>query len=210
MDQSMNNESLNPDAPFSLMDPGEQRRRLTMLNLSHMAPLTRYIDEIKQEETTKRFIPDFDPCDGGIYAKGLFLLDSPDKATVASGFVSRNNMDYASKNLCVLLKRAGIDRCNTLIWNLTPWMLADNEKPITDRAFLLLERFIKLLCQLQVVILIGDQVRSSGLKVYRIAKTQIIPTPYPFIGTFNMRDDAKEDVLKTFLRVAEILDNQSR
>jgi hypothetical protein len=205
----MNNESLNPNAPFSLMDPGEQRRRLAMLNLPHMAPLTRYIGETKQVESTERFIPNFDPCDGGIYAKSLFLLDSPDQATVASGFVSRNNMDYASKNLCVLLKRAGIDRCNTLIWNLTPWMLADNEEPITDRAFLSLERLIKLLSQLRVVILIGDQVRSSGLKVKRITKTQIIPTRYPFIGTFNMRDDAKEDVLKTFLRAAEILDNQS-
>lgn len=209
MDQSMSNESLNPDAPFSLMDPGEQRRRLAMLNLPHMALLTRYIGEIKQEESVERFIPDFDPCDGGIYAKVLFLLDSPDQATVRSGFVSRNNMDYASKNLCVLLRRAGIDRCNTLIWNLTPWMLADNEDPITDRAFLLLERLIKLPTQLRVIVLIGDRVRSSGLKVKRIAKTQIIPTRYPFIGTFNMRDDAKEDVLKTFLRVAEILDNQN-
>ena len=116
----MNDESLNPDAPYSLTDPGEQRRRLALLDLPHMVPLTRYLGEIK-----------------------------------------------------------------------------------------LLERLIKLLSQLRVVILIGDQVRSTGLKVKRIAKTQIIPTPYPFISTFNMRDDAKEDVLRTFVSVAEILDNQN-
>jgi hypothetical protein len=144
----MNDESLNPDTPYSLTDPGEQRRRLALLNLPHMVPLTRYLGEIKQEESAERFIPNFDPCDGGIYAKGLFLLDSPDHATVESGFVSRNNMDYASRNLCVLMKRAGIDRRNTLIWNLTPWMLADTEEPITDKAFLLFERLIKLLSQL--------------------------------------------------------------
>jgi len=173
-----------------------------------MAPLTRYIDEIKQEEGTERFIPNFDPCDGGIHAKGLFLLDSPDRAMVVSGFVSRNNMDYASRNLCVLMKRAGIDRRDTLIWNLTPWKLIDNEEPITDRAFLLLERLIMLLSQLRAVILIGDQVRSRGLNVKRITKSQIIPTRYPFISTFNMRDDAKEDVLKTFLKVASLFEDQ--
>jgi hypothetical protein len=205
----MNDESLNPDAPYSLTDPREQRRRLALLKLPHMAPLTRYLGEIKQEEGEKRFIPNFDPCDGGIYAKGLFLLDSPNHASIISGFVSRNNMDYASKNLCILMTRAGIDRRDTLIWNLTPWKLADTEEPISDIAFILLEQLRKLLPQLSVVILIGDQVRSTGLKVKRIAKTQILSTRYPFIGTFNMRDDAKEDVLKTFIRVAEMLDNQS-
>lgn len=206
----MSNGSLNPDTPYSLTDPGEQRRRLTMLNLPHLVPLTRYLGEIKKEESTERIIPNFDLCDGGIYAKGLFLLDSPDNAAIASGFVSRNNMDYASRNLCVLMGRAGIDRCNTLIWNLTPWKLADNEEPITDKAFLFLERLIVLLSQLRVVILLGDQVRSTGLRLKRITKARIIPTRYPFISTFNMREDAKEDILRTFVRVAEILDNQSR
>jgi hypothetical protein len=68
---------------------------------------------------------------------------------------------------------------------------------------------ISKLKQLSVVILIGDQVRSTGLKMKRVAKTQIIPTRYPFIGTFNMRDDAKEDVLRTFVRVAEMLNIQN-
>jgi len=167
----MNDESLDPDAPYSLTELGEQRRRLTLLNLPHMMPLTRYLGEIKRDEGAERFIPDFDPCDGGIYAKGLFLLDSPDSATVKSGFVSRNNLDYASRNLCVLMKRARIDRRYTLIWNLTPWKLADTEEPVTDKAFFLLERLIRLLSQLSVVVLIGDQVRSTGLKVKRIAKT---------------------------------------
>ncbi len=204
----MKDELPNPNAPYSLMDQREQSRRLAMLNLPHMAPLPRYIDEIKQEEGPERFIPNFDPCDGGIHAKGLFLLDSPDRAMVVSGFVSRNNMDYASRNLCVLMKRAGIDRRDTLIWNLTPWKLINNEEPITDRAFLLLERLIMLLSQLRAVILIGDQVRSRGLNVKRITKSQIIPTRYPFISTFNMRDDAKEDVLRTFLKVASLFEDQ--
>lgn len=206
----MNEESLNPDTPYSLTEPKEQRRRLTLLNLPHMIPLTQYLEEIKREESVERFIPNFDPCDGGIYAKGLFLLDSPDSASKKSGFVSRNNLDYASKNFCVLMERAGIDRRSTLIWNLTPWKLADTEEPITDKAFLLLERLIMLLSQLCVVVLIGEQVRSTGLKVKRIAKTQIITSPYPFIGTFNMRDDCKEAILKTFVRVSEMVNNRSQ
>jgi uracil-DNA glycosylase len=204
----MNDETLNPDAPYSLTEPGEQRRRLALLNLPHMMPLTRYLEQIKQEENAERFIPNFDPCDGGINAKGLFLLDSPDSATVKSGFVSRNNMDYASRNLCILMERAGIDRRSTLIWNLTPWRLAEIEDPITYKAFLLFERLIMLLPQLCVVVLIGDRVRSAGLKLNKIAGTQTIPTPYPFIGTFNMRDDAKEAVLKTLYRIADLLNNQ--
>ena len=137
----MENESLNLDAPYSLADIEEQHRRLLLLNLPHMAPLTHYLDEIRREDGDHLTIPNFDPCDGGVNAKGLFLLDSPDYAAVGSGFVSRNNMDHASKNLCIFMQRAGIDRRDTLIWNLTPWRLTFGDDPVTDRAFSLLLYF---------------------------------------------------------------------
>jgi hypothetical protein len=134
----MDDESLNPDAPYALSDSGEQRRRLELLNQPHMAPLTRYINEIRLKENNNLPIPNFDPCDGGVYASGLFLLDFPDHSAITSGFVSRNNMDYSSRNLCVLMERAGINRRNTLIWNLTPWKITNADELVTDKAFQLI------------------------------------------------------------------------
>jgi hypothetical protein len=205
----MDDESLNPDAPYALSDSGEQRRRLELLNQPHMAPLTRYINEIRLKENNNLPIPNFDPCDGGVYASGLFLLDFPDHSAITSGFVSRNNMDYSSRNLCVLMERAGINRRNTLIWNLTPWKITNADELVTDKAFLLLEQLFKLLSNLSAIILIGDHSRSTGLRMKRITKAQIVQSPYPFIGTFNMRNDAKDAVLKTFERVAKILNNET-
>ena len=65
------------DAPYLLRDPAERVRREAMLTTPHMQPLTEYLAAIKNERGPAYEMPHFDPCDGGIGAKSLFLLEAP-------------------------------------------------------------------------------------------------------------------------------------
>lgn len=68
-----------------------------MLGLSHIAPLTEYVAKLRLRGLGE--VPDFDPLDGGIEARILFLLEKPGPMTaeggkrIGSGFISRNNDD---------------------------------------------------------------------------------------------------------------------
>jgi len=62
---------------YALGDPDEQRRRREHLRESHIAPLTDYVEQLRKTLGHNQEIPYFDPCDGGINAKLLFLLEAP-------------------------------------------------------------------------------------------------------------------------------------
>ncbi|MEO6907373.1 MAG: hypothetical protein ABI210_05745 [Abditibacteriaceae bacterium] len=50
------------DEPYALKSPDEQQRRIALLNQSHIAPLAKYLADIKAEHAEKD-LPCFDPCD---------------------------------------------------------------------------------------------------------------------------------------------------
>lgn len=111
---------MNPeDAPYALKMSDEKQRRLAMSGHPHIAPLTAYLAAIKAEHSDKE-LPSFDPCDGGINAKALFLLEAPGPKAVDSAFISRNNPDPTAQNMCGLLAEANISRRDTLLWNIVP------------------------------------------------------------------------------------------
>ena len=96
-----------------------------MLTQTHVKPLFDLAASIRAERGTECHIPDFDPYDGGVNARVLFLLEAlgPKAAgtKVSSGFVSSNNPDPTARNLWHLIYEAGILRSETLIWNIVPW-----------------------------------------------------------------------------------------
>ena len=114
------------DAPGLLKEPTERDARLKMLNAPHMKPLTDYVAALRANLGEQYHIPNFDPCDGGIQARALFLLEAPGPRAKASGFVSSNNPDPTAKNLWNLIHNAGIARTDTLIWNIVPWYVGEN------------------------------------------------------------------------------------
>lgn len=65
-------------------------------------------------------MPYFDPADGGVEARCLFLLEAPGPRAVLSGSVSRDNPDQTAENFSKFLTDAGIDRLNTVIWSTVP------------------------------------------------------------------------------------------
>ncbi len=70
-----------------------------MLDCSHLASLARYAAALRAMGRGE--VPDFDPQDGGIAARALFLFEKPGPMTIpalvgkrtGSGFISRNNDD---------------------------------------------------------------------------------------------------------------------
>lgn len=114
---------MKSDYPKSLGDAQLRAARLSMLNDSHVLPLTAFVNRIRGAERLEHRIPYFDPLDGGIEAKVLFILEAPGPKAVASGFISRNNPDESAKNLFLLLREAGFERRDTLLWNIVPWYI---------------------------------------------------------------------------------------
>lgn len=111
------------DRVRSLQYESEKAERQKLLSEPYIKSLTEFVDRIKKDRGLSYDIPYFDPCDGGIKAKVLFLLEAPGPKAVKSGFISRNNDDKSAQNMLYFLKQAGISREDTILWNIIPWYL---------------------------------------------------------------------------------------
>lgn len=139
-----------------------------------MAPLRDYVRRLRQRGLGE--IPDFDPFDGGIHARILFLLEKPGPMTsldgqrAGSGFISRNNDDATAEATYNFLLQAGIPRTLSILWNLIPaWNGVRKVTPL-ERANGLhaIDELCGLLPNLNVVVLVGRT--ASRAKAYFEAK----------------------------------------
>lgn len=78
-------------------------------------------------------MPDFDPCDGGIDARILCLLEAPGTQAVRTTFISQDNPDPTARNMRSILAEAGVPRRWIIIWNIVPWYVGTMQKirPVT-------------------------------------------------------------------------------
>src|SRR6266404_1523547 len=106
-DRRVVNENLLPDGPKTLGSPEECAARAGLLHAAHMRRLTALVEDIRSETGRGKNVPNFDPADGGVAARCLFLLEAPGPKAVQSGFVSRNNPDETAKNFFELAQAAG-------------------------------------------------------------------------------------------------------
>lgn len=105
-----------------LTHPPDVLRRRALLDQPHIRPLVEYVGELRGRGIG--YVPDFDPADGGIEARLLFLMEKPGPKTcppVGSGFVSRDNGGPTARALRNFLAKAGIPRHGTVLWNAIPW-----------------------------------------------------------------------------------------
>src|SRR5680860_1484559 len=116
------------DAPRTNRDPAELKRKVGLLDIPHIAPLTELVNRLRAERP-EAFIPYFDPTEAGVGARILLLLEAPGRRSAleaGSGFVSSDNNDQTAQNLWELLRDAGIDRsCDLVTWNVVPWYIGD-------------------------------------------------------------------------------------
>lgn len=141
-----------------------REERLAMLSQPHMTSLVAYAEDVAARLSVE--VPMFDPADGGVEARILFLKEKPGPKTstarlgfTGSGFISRDNDDPTAEATYDLMQKIGLDRKQTLMWNVIPgWngtiKLTDDER---RRGLAEMPRLLALLPKLEVVVLVGKQ-----------------------------------------------------
>jgi hypothetical protein len=168
--------------PRTLREPAQQERRRALLTQPHVAPLTAYASRLRRRSGSE--VPDFDPLDGGINARLLFLFEKPGPMTSAentrrgSGFISRDNDDPTAEATGSFMRTAGIPRAATVLWNAIPWWNGTIAITAEERREGLaeIEVLLELLPGVRGVVLVGRKAElaepvllSKGLRVFRSA-----------------------------------------
>jgi len=161
----------------------EINKRIALLNQPHMVVLNQYVESLRSSHSDC-FVPDFDPLDGGIHAKVLFLLEKPGRKTDrrygGSGFISRDNDDLTATATRLFLEEAGIDRKDTVLWNLIPTWNRTRDITLQEKqlGFKHLQDLLKILKQVKVIVLVGNQAQRA-IKIIDSSKYQIIESFHP-------------------------------
>ena len=150
-----------------MRDPEVTAQRKTMINQPHIAPLAAFAARLRERGSVE--VPDFDPLDGGIDARILFLLEKPGPMTavkgkrVGSGFISRDNDDPTAAAIFEFMNQAGIPRKMSIIWNVIPWWNGTRKigtpelKEGVDRVV----ELISLLPKLRAVVIVGAKAAAA-------------------------------------------------
>lgn len=189
------------DEPRANRDPAEIDRKVLLLGEEHVAPLTEFVERLRQSKPNAA-VPYFDPTEAGIEARILLLLEAPGRRSAleaGSGFVSPDNDDQTAQNMWQLLREAGIDRGRDIVtWNVVPWYLGDGRKIRATRASDLDEareatrELLSLLPHIRVVVLLGRPAaaawRALGFDLDAIEASH--PSPL----NLNTRPERREEI----------------
>lgn len=200
------------DAPRSLRAPDVQQWRRDRLDDPHMVALRDYVAGLRAQLRSALGphvqVPDFDPCDGGVQARCLFLLESPGRRACQSGFVSRNNPDATAAKWLELNTLVGLPRSLTALWNAVPWYVgtaarlqrigAGHLAQARDRLPDLLEQFP----QLRAVVFVGRNAQAYREEVARLAgHLDLFDCPHPSPCNINTRPQAQWQIESVLAQV---------
>lgn len=155
-----------------------------------MRPLTAYVEQLRQELNCE--VPDYDPLDGGVNARVLFLFEKPGpKTSVAgggSGFISRNNDDPTAENTFNFMVEAGLARTETVIWNVIPgWngtiAITSEEKSCSLSR---MDELLNLLPNIDTVVLVGNEAKKATKHLTGRYKIISSMHPSPINKKFNL------------------------
>ncbi|MBI4935938.1 MAG: uracil-DNA glycosylase [Actinobacteria bacterium] len=200
--------------PRTLKDPTALVDRHRRLDEPHVAPLNNLVRIIRQRLGPTAIVPYFDPADGGVEARILWLLEAPGpKATTergGSGLISCDNNDGAAENTWRTRTEAGVSRVEVVHWNVIPYYLGTDTKirawrsgDVADAGPMLAE-LVALLPQLRSVIL-GGKAAREGWGNHRPPSTQAreFPCPHPSVTNVNTRPDVWPLVVSAWRAAAE-------
>ncbi len=193
------------NVPRSLKSHLEQERRIKMLKEPHMVALTRLVNEMRDQNY---HVPYFDPCDGGVEAKALFLLQDPGKKAIASGFISRNNDDQSAENQMKFQNAAGLNRTDTILWNVIPWRVENVTANDRKEAVPYLRHLFAQLPRLRVVILGGVEAWKCRSIIEDLTTVTILETYHTSNRGLNSQGNREEfirTIVECYRKAAEIL-----
>ncbi len=202
------------DYPKSLKDETVRLAREQMLKQSHILPLTRFVEKIRQIKGNEAYIPYFDPLYGGINAQCLFVLEAPGAKTKLSGFISRNNNDETAKNFFEINVAANIPREKTVAWNIVPWYIGTNKRirvaKNTDinEGLSYLYNLIDLLPHLKVIVLVGRKAQIVSTEIMnKYPDIVIFKSYHPSPMYVNRKPENIDILIKQFKRVSKVIES---
>lgn len=174
------------EAPKSLSREPERAARLALLSSQHVAVLEQIVDRMREAKGPEYKVPHFDPMDGGVDAKVLFLLEAPGPKALVTGFVSRDNPDETAKNFFLLSREARIERRHTLIWNAVPWYIGSGSrirpagKGDVREADSWLKELLATLTELRFVVFVGRKaLHAQGVVRESRSSVAVMTMPHP-------------------------------
>jgi hypothetical protein len=105
--------------------------RRSKLDEPHVAPLNQWVRSLRSRLGPSSIVPWFDPADGGINARILWLLEAPGPRSTeqrGSGIISCDNNDGAAENTWRTRTEAGVDRRDVVHWNVIPYYIGNETK----------------------------------------------------------------------------------
>jgi hypothetical protein len=201
------------DEPKLLGNASARKARLDLLHEPEIEPLTLFVENLRKEKGPTFHIPYFDPWDGGINAKVLFLLEAPGARATDTDFVSRNNPDGTAENFFLLNEKAEIPRKLTAVWNIVPWYIGSGTKIRAARRLDIedgipsLGNLMKLLANnLKVIVLVG---KKAGCAKDRIStlnpNLKIFNSRHPSPRSLRPRPQYRGEILDVFKEVAQFI-----
>lgn len=171
-------------AAATLDDPRVLAERLAAVDRPPMRALNHFVVGLRERRGA---VPWFDPFDGGTAARVLLLLETPGPGAAPLRFVSRDNATGTARNLWRFFDAAGLDRCDSVIWNAVPWVIhaagARNRAPRTGEVaagLAELPALLPLLPGLSTVVLAG---RAAAQAVPTLAACaphlRVLAMPHP-------------------------------
>jgi hypothetical protein len=183
-----------------MIDPRESR-----LLEPHVRPLAGLISTWRARGLD---VPNIDPNDGGVFARALFLLESPGPRAVGTGFISRDNPDPSARNMTAALAGAGFTRADTVLWNVVPYCISTREQNRNASsadiraAAPYTQVFINLLPRLEVIVFCGR--RAQGAEQHLSINVPTLRTFHPGAMAYNHRH-LREHLQRTFAEAHDLL-----
>lgn len=197
------------DKPKLLADPQVRIDRRAQLREPHIAPLSAFVEELRDQVGLGLAVPDFDPWDGGVDAETLYLLEAPGPQAVASGFVSRNNPDESAKNFFELNTEAKIPRKRTITWNVVPWYIGNSKmiraakRTDLEQGIHSLPKLLSLLPKLRAVIFVGRKAEfAREVVMEQRPNVKIFYCPHPSPQCLNTNPTNRQRILDVLHEVA--------
>jgi hypothetical protein len=157
-----------------------------MLRQPHIAPLSRFAETLRG--LGRGAVPEFDPLDGGIGARALFLFEKPGPMTEetagrkrpGSGFISRDNDDPTAEATFRFMEEAGLSRRLTIIWNFVPWWNGTRRITAAElrEGVAAVDDLIALLPELTAVVLVGRKAARARALLER-SNVHLIESAHP-------------------------------
>lgn len=181
--------------------------KLARIYEPHVAPLNRMVKRIQVEHVG---VPFFDPGDGGVNARVLFLLEAP--GPMAKDFVSCDNDDQTAENIFRLLHEAGLRRSEIVIWNVVPFYIGEPDRARLraarmtdlDAGWPWVKELLAMLPSVDTVVLLGRPAQRAEAMIRKLRPDVCIsPGWHPSPRCLNRISTRRQELLKVLKDAAK-------